>query len=113
GLRIRDLRTGEERWLAWPVQRDDQESAANRDAYPGMSFTPDSRHVVATYGGRLWRIPVDGSPAKEIPFRIDVELPLGPAVDFEYRIEDTPRFVAKQIRDAVPSPDGRRIAFSV
>ncbi|MGB0742786.1 MAG: hypothetical protein ACPGXX_22135, partial [Planctomycetaceae bacterium] len=26
GLRIRDLNTGDERWLAYPVQRDDQES---------------------------------------------------------------------------------------
>ena len=41
-LRLRDLSNGEERWLAHPVQRDDQESRASRDAYPGMSFTPDS-----------------------------------------------------------------------
>ena len=43
GLRIRDLDIGEERWLAYPVQRDDQESRASRDVYPGMSFTPDSK----------------------------------------------------------------------
>src|SRR5690606_848136 len=68
GLRIRDLETGDERWLAFPVQRDEQESVASRDAYPGMSFTPDSKEVVATYGGRIWRIPVDGSAPREIPF---------------------------------------------
>ena len=55
GLRIRDLETGDERWLAYPVQRDDQESIADRDVYPGMSFTPDSRELVTTFGGKIWR----------------------------------------------------------
>lgn len=113
GLRIRDLATGDERWLAWPVQRDDQESSSNRDVYPGMSFTPDSREVVATYGGKIWRVPVDGGEPVELPFQVDVDLPIGPLVDFSYRIADSATFVAKQIRDAVPSPDGGRLAFTV
>ena len=113
GLRIRDLRSGDERWLVLPVQRDDQESRATRDAYPGMSFTPDSREVVAYYGGGLWRVPVDGSEPTPIPFRVDVEIPIGPEVDFDYPVEDTPTFVAKQVRDAAPSPSGDRIAFSL
>jgi Tol biopolymer transport system component len=112
GLRIRDLQTDEERWLAFPVQRDDQESRATRDVYPGMAFTPDSRELVATYGGKLWRIPVDGSEPTEIPFQARVEIPLGPEVDFSYPVEDEPAFTVKQIRDAVPSPDGSRLAFS-
>ena len=112
-LRIRDLETGEERWLAYPVQRDQQEARAKRDTYPGMSFTPDSRDVVVSYGGGLWRVPVDGGEPREIPFQVDVRLPMGPEVDFDYPVEDTPTFVAKQIRDAVPSPDGRRVAFIV
>ncbi|HIC14404.1 MAG TPA: amidohydrolase, partial [Gemmatimonadetes bacterium] len=111
GLRIRDLHTGDERWLAYPVQRDDQESIADRDIYPGMSFTPDSREVVASYGGKIWRIPVDGSDPMEIPFRVNEELAVGPLVDFDYPIEDTPTFTVRQIRDGVPSPDGRKLAF--
>ncbi|MEJ2540491.1 MAG: amidohydrolase [Gemmatimonadota bacterium] len=113
GLRIRELATGEERWLAYPVQRDDQESGSSRDLYPGMAFTPDSEAVVAFYGGGLWRIPVDGGAASPIPFQAGVALPLGPVVDFDYPIPDTPTFMAKQIRDAVASPDGRRLAFTV
>ncbi len=112
GLRLRDLASGEERWLAWPVQRDDQESRAARDLYPGMSFTPDSREVVATYGGRIWRIPIDGSDPLEVHFEVEVDLPIGPLVDFSYRIEDSETFVAKQIRNAVPSPDGALLAFT-
>lgn len=111
-LRIRDLQSGEERWLAFPVQRDEQESRATRDVYPGMAFTPDSREVVATYGGRIWRIPVDGSAPTEVPFQLDVELPIGPLVEFDYPIADSATFAVHQIRDAVPSPDGRRLAFT-
>jgi Tol biopolymer transport system component len=113
GLRIRDLDTGDERWLAFPVQRDEQESRAARDAYPGMSFTPDSREVVAFWGGKLWRVAIDGGDLTEIPFRVDVDLPMGPEVDFDYPIEDSPTFVAKQIRDLAPSPDGQRLAFTI
>lgn len=113
GLRIRNLETGDERWLAFPVQRDEQESRAARDAYPGMSFTPDSREVVAFWGGKIWRVPIDGSEVIEIPFRVDVDLPMGPEVDFDYPIEDGATFVAKQIRDLAPSPDGQHLAFTI
>jgi len=113
GLRIRHLDTGEERWLAYPVQRDDQESIATRDVYPGMSFTPDSEAVIASYGGSIWRLPVDGSAPSEIPFTAEVEIPMGPALDFEYPVDDAPQFTARQIRDAVPSPDGSQLAFTV
>lgn len=112
GLRIRDLETGEDRWLAHPVQHDDQESRATLDVLPGMSFTPDGRELVASYGGGIWRIPVDGGPAVAVPFRVEADVPLGPEVDFDYPIEDTPTFTVRQIRDAVPSPDGSRLAFT-
>ncbi len=112
GLRLRELASGEERWLAYPVQHDDQESRATRDALPGMSFTPDSQALVASYGGRIWKIPVDGTAPTEIPFQVRAELDLGPKLDFDYPISDSPEFVVRQIRDAVPSPDGTRLAFT-
>ena len=112
GLRIRDLESGDERWLAYPVQHDDQESRATLDVLPGMSFTPDSRHLVASYGGKIWKLDVIEGGAEEIPFRVRYDLELGPRVEFDYPIEDTPTFTVRQIRDAVPSPDGSRIAFT-
>ena len=112
GLVIRDLGSGDERWLAYPVQHDDQESRATLDVLPGMSFTPDSRHLVASYGGKIWKLPVDGGDAEEIPFRVQFDLTLGPRVDFDYPIEDTPTFTVRQIRDAAPSPAGDRLAFT-
>ncbi len=112
GLRLRELESGEERWLAFPIQHDDQESRATLDVLPGMSFTPDSRHLVGSYGGKIWRLPIEGGAATEIPFRVQYDLAVGPKVEFQYAIEDTPTFAVRQIRDAVPSPDGSRIAFT-
>ena len=111
GLRIRDLETSDEKWLAYPVQRDEQESVASLDVLPGMAFTPDSRALVTTYGGKLWRVPVDGSPATAIPFRVRTSFEIGPEVFFTYPVDDSPTFTIRQIRDAVPSPDGKRLAF--
>jgi imidazolonepropionase-like amidohydrolase/Tol biopolymer transport system component len=112
GLRVRDLASGEERWLAYPVQRDEQESRAPLDVLPGYAFTPDSREVVASYGGRIWRIPMDGSDAIEVPFEADVKVAIGPEVDFDYVIPTDSLVVAKQIRNPVPSPDGSHVAFT-
>lgn len=111
-LRVRDLQSGDERWLVMNAQRDDQESRATLDVYPGMSFTPDSRYLVATWAGRLWKQPVAGGPATEIPFEVDVRQAMGPAVRFDYAIPDSASFVVKAVRDAVPSPDGSRLAFA-
>lgn len=112
GLRIRELATGVERWLAFPIQRDNIEAIPDHDALPGYAFTPDSRAVVLSYGGEIWRVPVDGTAPTKIPFSVDAEVAIGPQVAFEYPIEDTPTFTVRQIRNAVPSPDGRRVAFT-
>ena len=113
GLRLRELASGDERWLAYPVQRDDQESVAGADTLPGMSFTPDSSALVASYGGKIWRVPVaEGAGPIAVPFRVRTELEIGPELAFEYPVDDSIRFTVRQIRDAVPSPDGRTLAFA-
>jgi len=111
GLRLRDLTTGDEQWLLRVVQRDDQESRYTRDLMPGMSFTPDSRALVASYGGKIWRITVPGGQATEIPFTAPVVLDMGPRLQFATRITDS-AITVRQIRNAVLASDGRRIAFT-
>jgi Tol biopolymer transport system component len=112
GLRIRELATGAERWLAYPVQRDEIESRTPLDALPGYSFTPDSRAVVVSYGGQIWRVPVDGSAPTKIPFEASVEVPVGPEVKFSYRMDTTAMVTARQVRSPVASPDGRQVVFT-
>lgn len=112
GLILRDLKNGDERWLAYPVQRDEQESIAPLGVLPAMSFTPDSKDLVASYGGKIYRIPVAGGDAVNIPFEIDSELLLGPRVDFKYPIKDDRDMIVTQIRDIAVSPSGSQLAFT-
>lgn len=113
GLILHDLRTGEEKWLAYPVQHDEQESIAPLGVLPAMSFTPDSKELVASYGGKFYRIPVNGGDAINIPFEMETELLLGPRVEFKFPIKDDTQMIATQIRNPVVSPDGKQIAFTV
>ena len=112
GLRARDLASGDERWLAYPIQRDDMESRATLDLLPGYAFTPDGAAIIISFDGRLWRLPLDGSDPSEIPFEVDVTIHAGPRLDFDYPVEDTPTFRVRQIRDVVLSPDGSEVAFT-
>jgi Tol biopolymer transport system component len=110
-LRLRDMQTGDETWLARDVQRDDQESRYTRDLVPRMAFTPDGSALIAAHHGKLWRIEVPSGRQTQIPFTAEVDLAMGPLAKFEYRLNDTTLTVS-QIRGAQPSPDGRRLAFT-
>jgi Tol biopolymer transport system component len=111
GLRLRNLATGDESWLAYPVTRDDQESRFTRDLEPGSAFTPDSKSLVTSYGGKIWRVAIPSGQATEIPFTAHVEQRLGPLVHFQHHV-DTGAVQLRQIRDTRLSPDGKRIVFS-
>jgi len=112
-LKLIDLTTGEDRWLKLDVQRDDSQGggARDRDVYPRSVFTPDSRAVITSYDGRIWRVSVPDGDAVQIPFTAKVDQQLGPLVKFDYPIDDE-KLTISQIRGARPSPDGRRIVFT-
>jgi Tol biopolymer transport system component len=111
GLRVRDLNSGDDSWLIYPVTRDDQESASTRDLMPGSSFTPDSKALVTSFDGRIWRVDVPSGEATPIPFTARIEQKLGPKVHFEYPVEEGP-VRARQIRYPRLSPDGKKLAFT-
>ncbi len=110
-LRLRDLASGDEITLAPHVQRDDQESRYTRDLLPGYAFTPDGKSLVISYGGTFWRVDVPSGKTTQIPFTAQVSQRLGPLVKFDYTINDS-TVTVQQIRDATPSPDGKRLAFT-
>jgi len=111
GLRVRDLESGEERWLKYPVQRDDQESVASRDVLPGYAFTPDSKDIIVSYGGKIHRVQVSTGEDAIIPFSAKVSQDLGPRLKFASRVEDGP-VKARLIQTPNESPDGHQIVFS-
>lgn len=112
GIIKRNLKSGNEEWLAYPVQRDDQESIAPLGVYPAMSFTPDSKTLIASYGGKINRIDINTNAASEIPFQVTDTVRYGPRVKFDYRISDSTKMIVTQIRDSRVSPDGKKLAFT-
>jgi Tol biopolymer transport system component/imidazolonepropionase-like amidohydrolase len=111
GLKLRDLATGDETWLADDIQRDDIESRGSRDLLPGYSWTPDSKGLVLSHHGGIWRLDVATGKQTRIPFTAEVDQRIGELVRFQYDVNDT-LLTVRQIRGARPSPDGRRLAFS-
>jgi Tol biopolymer transport system component len=112
-LKLRDLDTGEERWLVMDVQRDDSQGGGtrDRDVYPGGSWTSNSDAIITSYGGKIMRVAVPSGEATEIPFSAQIEQEFGPIAKFDYPINDSTLRVS-QIRGARPSPDGSRVAFT-
>jgi Tol biopolymer transport system component len=111
GLRIRDLETSEDRWLKYPVQRDDQEARFTRDLLPGYAFMPDGRSIVVSYGGGVHRVDTTTGEATEIPFTAEISQQLGPQLHFPRPVEEGP-VRARLIQGPAQSPDGTRLAFS-
>ena len=104
GLRIRDLATGEERWLKYPVQRDAQESFAERGLLPGYAFTPDGKEIVLSYGGKIHRVNVNSGETRVVPFKAQVSQDIGPLLNFPSRVEQEPSPARRQVRlDAFPA----------
>ena len=114
GLRVRNLATGTDRWLKWPIDRDEQESggAPTRDTVPGYAFMPDGKDIVIAHGGKIHRINVETGADTLIPFKAKVSLDIGPALEFPYRVPQGP-VRARLIQDPRQSPDGKRLVMSV
>src|SRR3984893_4476173 len=56
GLRLRNLETGEDHWVKYPVTRDDQESRFTRDVFPGFAFLPGGKEIVYNQDGKIRRL---------------------------------------------------------
>ncbi|MDP9338680.1 MAG: amidohydrolase family protein [Acidobacteriota bacterium] len=111
GLRLRNLETGDDRWVKYPVTRDDQEALFTRDVFPGFAFMPDGKEIVYNQDGKIRRLDLASGNEKVIPFSAQVSHDLGPKLDFPQRVEEGP-VKARLIMDPVESPDSKKLAFS-
>jgi Tol biopolymer transport system component len=109
-LVLRDIESGDERVLRRDVQHDGNYRSASLGVMPNPAWMPDASAILTTYGGKIWKIDVATGRPTMIPFTADVEQYLGPLSRFQYPIADS--FLVRQIRDAVPSPDVKRLAFT-
>jgi Tol biopolymer transport system component len=111
GLRLRNLETGDDRWVKYPVTRDDQESLFTRDVFPGYAFLPGGKEIVYNQDGKIKRLDLATGAEKIIPFTAQVSQELGPKLDFPQPVEQGPVKV-RLIMDPAESPDGRKLVFS-
>ncbi|MFU8817370.1 MAG: amidohydrolase family protein [Pseudomonadales bacterium] len=111
GLRIRNLHSGVDRWLAYPIEHDEQESRYTRDLLPGYAFTPDGSALLLAQQGGIRRVDVKSGAVTPVPFSVRVRKQLGPRLYSPYRLGVGP-VKARLIRDPVLSPDGKQLAFS-
>jgi Tol biopolymer transport system component len=111
GLRLRNLQSGEDRWVRYPVTRDDQESRFTRDLFPGYAFLPDGKEIVYNQDGKIRRLNLATGAESVIPFTAQVSQDLGPKLDFPQKVDQGPIKV-RLIQGPVQSPDGKKLAFS-
>jgi Tol biopolymer transport system component len=111
GLRLRNLDTGEDRWVKYPVTRDDQEALFTRDTFPGYAFMPDGKEIVYNQNGKIRRLNLASGEEKVIPFTAEVSQEIGPKLDFPQKVDQGP-VKSRLIMDPVESPDSKRLAFS-
>ena len=110
GLKVRDLATGAERWLAYPVDRHQLEARASRDVLPNAAFSPDGRWVYAAFGGRLHKLGVHDGSDTVVPFTAAVSLAVTPTLHVPQRL-DTGAVRARMVQHVTAAADGRT-AFS-
>lgn len=111
GLKSQNLATGDTKWIAYPVDRDEMEGRATRDFMPGYAFMPDGKSIVLGLKGKIQRMSLSDGKAAIIPFKAQVSQTIGEEVYFRYKIEDTPTVTARIARSPVLSPDRSTIAF--
>jgi Tol biopolymer transport system component/predicted amidohydrolase len=111
GLRLRDLRTGADRWLAFPIERDQIGAQSWQDLVPRYAFTPDDSAIILSRRGKFERLPIAAGEATPIPFTAKVALQLGPLTRVAVK-EETGPVRARLMQTPEQSPDGKWLAFS-
>jgi Tol biopolymer transport system component len=111
GLRLRNLTTAADRWLAYPIQHDQAQASPWQDIVPRYAFTPDGKAILLSRDGRIERIDIASGRASPITFSARVEAVLGPLTRVAIAQETGP-VRARIIQTPEASPDGRQLAFS-
>ncbi|HEY0270224.1 MAG TPA: amidohydrolase, partial [Sphingomonas sp.] len=110
-LRLRDLATGADKCLAFPIEHDQVQSSMWQDLLPRYAFTRDGRAILLSVGGGFERIAIADGAVTPLPFSAHLDLPIGPSTRQEIRDVNGPVH-ARLIMAPVAAPDGRTLAFS-
>ena len=110
-LRLRDLASGADRTLAFPITHDQLQANSWLDLIPRYAFSHDGQSLYLTLNGGFARVDVASGKTEALPFTADVHLSLG-ALSRQVITESTGPVRAHLIQTPQMSPDGKRVAFS-
>lgn len=111
GLRLRDLVSGQDKWLSFPTDPDSQMGGYYNDLAPRIAFEPGDAAVLTAIDGHITRIALADGARTPIPFAANVDIPMGKAARVAIDDETGPVRV-RVIQAPQLSPDGTRIAFA-
>ncbi|MEQ3697084.1 MAG: amidohydrolase family protein [Pseudomonadales bacterium] len=92
------------------LEHDQQEAWAIFGVYPNISWTPDAESLLFWAEGKIKRLEVASGDVVEVPFSVDVDMPVVSAVEHQFAIPEG-QFDAQMIRDVTTSPDGSKVVF--
>ena len=104
GLRLRNLVTDEDEWLAFPIDREHLNQRTR------STFTPDGNAVVFVNDGTFHEVDIRTKEIRRIDFTAQVEQQLGPRIHHEMPFEDD-SLVVRNVRYGEMSPDGSSLVF--
>ena len=111
GLRLRNMESGDERWLVEDIGFNALESWASRDLLPGFAFAPANDSLVIAYDGKIRRVNFSDGQVTNIPFNANVQMEVEPRVTSTAKVNQGP-VTARLAKGAVISPDGTQYVFS-
>ncbi|WP_311268399.1 amidohydrolase family protein [Sphingobium sp. WCS2017Hpa-17] len=111
GLRLRNMDTGDDRWIAFPIDRDGQDGGYYADLLPRFTFMPGDKALLMSVNGKLVRLDIASGVRTDIPFTAPVKLGLGPLTRVRQKEEDGPVRV-RVVQAPRQSPDGKNVAFT-
>lgn len=112
-LWLRDLRTGAERLLVDPLDRDLQQDVSDYNgALPGYAWSKDGATIFIGTGGKIRRVDVASGKSDIIPFTARVQRTISQQAYAPFRIEEKKPLDVKFFRwPAASAQEPRRIAF--
>ena len=110
-LRLRDLLTGDDRRIAFPIEHDQLQAMMWQDLIPRYAFTSDDAALILDIDGHLERVSTTTGAIAPLPFHAVIDRAIA-APTRQHIIEEIGPVRARLIMAPVVSPDRRAVAFS-
>lgn len=109
-LYLYDLTSGEEILIHQDLERDMQETWAIHGVYSNMAWTPDSKEIVFWADGKIKKLNIASSKAKNIEFHVKTQKKIQTALKFDQELPQE-SFDVKMLRNVQISPNGKQVVF--